>query len=110
MYEATLYRGGKARYTGTRFVERIGSFQGEVTIQDYGRLAYLMDRFAFMALPDSFSGPYTDLPGATMAASRRPGGLKAVHDYGYVGPVELWTLMEVFDGVLGRIQWEKAGP
>lgn len=110
IYEATLYRGGKARYTGTRFVEQIGTYQGEVTLQDYGRLSYLLDRLGYMAFPDSFSVPYTDLPGATLAVSRQPEGRKSVHDYGYVGPVELWTLMEVFDGIIGRIRWEKAGP
>lgn len=110
MYEATLYRGGRARYTGTRFVERVGNYRGEVTLDDYGRMAYLMDRLGFMALPDSFAARYTDLPGATMAVSRRPEGNKAVHDYGYVGPVELWSLMQVFDGIVGRIQWEKEGP
>lgn len=110
MYEATLYRGGRARYSGTRFVERIGNYRGEVTLDDYGRMSYLMDRLDFMALPDSFAARYTDLPGATMAVSRRPGGTRAVHDYGYVGPVELWSLMQVFDGIVGRIQWEKEGP
>lgn len=110
MYDATLYRGGRARYTGTRFVERVGAYRGEVTLEDYGRIAYLMDRLGFMALPDSFAARYTDLPGATMAVSRRPGGTKAVHDYGYVGPVELWSLMQVFDGIVERIQWEKEAP
>lgn len=110
MYDATLYRGGKARYHGIRFVEREGDFFGEVTVQDYGRISYLLDRLGFMALPDSFSVSYTDLPGATMAVSRRPEGVKAVHDYGYVGPVELWSLMQVFDGILERVQWEKSGP
>jgi hypothetical protein len=100
IYEATLYR----------FVEQIGTYQGEVTLQDYGRLSYLLDRLGYMAFPDSFSVPYTDLPGATLAVSRQPEGRKSVHDYGYVGPVELWTLMEVFDGIIGRIRWEKAGP
>jgi hypothetical protein len=110
MFEATLYRGGRARYTGTRFVENVGEFKGEVTLQDYGRLSYLLDHLGFMALPDSFSVPSTDLPGATMVAAHRTRGVKAVHDYGYVGPVELWTLMEVFDGVVRRIQWEKSNP
>jgi hypothetical protein len=63
-----------------------------------------------MALPDSFSAPYTDLPGATMTVARRPQGVKSAHDYGYVGPVELWTVMQVFDGIVGRIQWEKTDP
>ena len=110
MYDATFYRGGRARYHGIRFVGQVGDFQGEVTLQDYGRLAYLLDRFEFMTLPDSFSVQVTDLPGATLVATRKPGGTKAVHDYGYVGPVELWTLMQVFDGVVGRIQWKKSGP
>jgi len=110
MYDATLYRGGRARYHGIRFVGQVGDFQGQVTLQDYGRLSYLLDRFEFMTLPDSFSVQVTDLPGATLAATRRPGGTKSVHDYGYVGPVELWTLMQVFDGVVGRIQWQKSGP
>ena len=109
-YEATLYRDGRARYSGERFVERVGKYRGEVQLQDYGRLSYLMDRLGFMALPDSFSVPYTDLPSATLAAYRRPEGLKSVHDYGYVGPVELWTMMEVFDRIVDRIQWEKTGP
>jgi hypothetical protein len=110
MYEATLYRDGSARYKGERFVERVGSYRGEVTIQDYGRMSYLLDKLEFMSLPDSFAVAATDLPGATMVVARRPQGVKAVHDYGYVGPVELWTLMEVFDGIVNRIQWQKSGP
>ena len=109
-YDATLYRGGKARYHGERFVPSLGDYRGEVTVQDYGRISYLLDKLAFMSLPDSFSVPYTDLPGATMTVGRRPQGVKSVHDYGYVGPVELWTVMQVLDGIVGRIQWEKTSP
>jgi hypothetical protein len=109
-FDATLYRGGRARYHGERFVPNVGDYRGEVTVQDYGRISYLLDKLAFMTLPDSFSVPYTDLPGATMTVSRRPQGVKSVHDYGYVGPVELWTVMQVFDGIVSRIQWEKTGP
>ena len=110
IYNVTLYRGGRARYHGERFVPSVGDFRGEVTVQDYGRISYLLDRLGFMALPDSFSVPYTDLPGATMTVARRPEGVKSVHDYGYVGPVELWTVMQVLDGIVGRIQWEKSNP
>ena len=74
MYDATLYRGGRARYRGIRFVDRVGDYRGEVTLQDYGRLAYLLDRFEFMSLPDSFAAAYTDLPGATLTVHRRPNG------------------------------------
>jgi hypothetical protein len=109
MYEATLYRDGRARYSGTRFVENVGDYRGEVQLQDYGRLSYLLDKLGFMTLPDSFSVPYTDLPGATLAVSRGK-TTKSVHDYGYTGPVELWTLMEVFDRILDRIPWEKTSP
>ena len=109
MYEATLYKDGRARYHGERFVERLGDFTGEVMVQDYARLGYLLDRFGFMTLPDSFSIHATDLPGATLTAHRSPGGIKSVSDYGYVGPVELWTMREVFDGVLTRIAWKKTG-
>jgi hypothetical protein len=110
MYDATLYRGGAARYHGIRFVDQVGGFKGEITLQDYGRLNYLLDRLEFMALPDSFAAAATDLPGMTLTAHRRPEGFKSVHDYGYVGPVELWTLGQVFDGILNRVQWEKTGP
>lgn len=110
IYDVTLYRGGRARYHGDRFVPNVGDFRGEVLLQDYGRLSYLLDRLDFMSLADSFSIPATDLPGATMTVHRRGGGVKSVHDYGYVGPVELWALMQVFDGITGRIQWEKTGP
>jgi Domain of unknown function (DUF6438) len=110
MYEATLYRDGRAQYSGERFVEKEGDYRGEVVLHDYGRLSYLMDKLGFMSLPDSFSVPYTDLPGATLAAHRRPEGLKSVHDYGYSGPPELWALMEVFDRIVDRIKWEKTGP
>ena len=110
MYEATLYKNGRARYHGERFVERLGDYTGEVTVQDYARLSYLLDRLGFMSLPDSFSVPYTDLPGATLAAHRNPGGFHSVSDYGYVGPVELWAMREVFDGILTKVPWEKSRP
>lgn len=107
MYEVTLYRNGRARYKGLRFVDRIGTWRGEVTIQDYARLSYLLDHLGFMSMPDSFAAASTDLPGATLSAHRTPGGAKAIKDYGYVGPVELWTMREIVDGIAGRISWEK---
>ncbi len=109
-YEAVFHRGGTARYRGIRFVEREGEYHGRITIQDYGRLAWLLDRFEFMAMPDSFKATYTDLPGAVLGAFRRDAGTRMVYDYGYVGPVELWTLREVFDAIAGQIVWTKAGP
>lgn len=106
-YQVTFYRDGRARYTGIRFVDRIGTWHGEVSIQDYARLSYLMDHLGFMTMPDSFAATYTDLPGASLSAHRSPGGSKAISDYGYVGPVELWTLREVIDAIAARISWEK---
>ncbi|MEO8295367.1 MAG: DUF6438 domain-containing protein [Gemmatimonadota bacterium] len=105
--EATLYRDSRARYVGIRFVDNIGTYQGHVSLQDYARLCYMLDRLGYMTLPDSFAAPYTDQPTLTLTAHRTPGGLKSVRDYGPIGPVELWSLRELMIAVTGKIQWEK---
>ena len=78
MYEVTLYRNGRARYKGLRFVDRIGTWRGEVTIQDYARLSYLLDHRGFMSMPDSFAAASTDSRRYTLGPShsRRSQGNK----------------------------------
>ncbi|WP_146678755.1 hypothetical protein [Pirellula sp. SH-Sr6A] len=48
-YRILLWRDGKAEYEGTTGVEKIGLHRGEVAIEEYGKLALLLELFGFDA-------------------------------------------------------------
>lgn len=47
MYEVTLAADGAATWDGERFVDRLGRYQGQVDVNDFGRLARFMRRAGF---------------------------------------------------------------
>jgi hypothetical protein len=110
VYELTLFRDGRARYVGKKFVSRMGTYTGSLALRDYGRLCQLLDVLGFMALPDSFAARYTDLPTAVITAHRTPEGNKSVSDYGYVGPIELWAMQQLIDDAGEQISWTMTSP
>lgn len=106
--KVVLRADGTATYTGTRFVERLGEFQGTFSPRDFQRLAGLLTSQRFFNLRNRYAAPATDLPSRITTAVRN-GARKTVTNYGDAGPVSLWTVEVAILGVASEIRWEKAG-
>ena len=111
VYQVVLRRDLSATYQGERNVERIGAWHAGVPLRDYGLLAYLVERLDVMAMDSSYALPMTDMPTATLRIWPRGAAQpKVISDYGYEGPPELRTVMEMLDGLAGRLQWTRSRP
>ena len=104
VYRVSLFRGGRAQFHGARNTERIGEFEGQVSIFDYGKLCYLMQRMGFDQLPGRYTAGWTDAP--TFIVTAVPGNTtRIVSDYSGIGPIELWAVQQAIDAVAQRVRW-----
>ena len=104
MYKVTLRRDGTATYVGRRFVERLGTYKGQ--IHGFERLAQLAEARGYFNLNNRYTVRATDLP-STVTSVVRNGRRKTVTNYGDSGPVELWGIETAIDGLVANTKWEK---
>ena len=104
MYKVTLRRDGTATYVGREYVERKGTYKGQV--YGFQRLAQLIESRGYFNFKDNYTRPITDLP-STITSVVRAGSRKTIKNYGDSGPVELWGIEAAIDGIVANTKWEK---
>lgn len=104
IYKITLRRDGTATYVGRRFVDRIGTYKGNV--YGFERLAQFVEAQGFFKMNNEYTVAVTDLPSAITSAVRQ-GQRKTVTDYGDKEPLELWAIEHAIDGIVANTKWEK---
>lgn len=101
---------GSAEYEGQAYVEREGSFVGEIDLFDYGRLCELFDALGFERLEPNYAANWTDDETVVVSATVDSETYR-VEDYGHQGPPELVALQLALEAITERIDWEPAsGP
>jgi hypothetical protein len=104
MYKITLMRDGTATYVGRRFVDRVGTYKGNV--YGFERLAQFVESQGFFKLNNEYTVAVTDLP-STITSAVRQGQRKTIVDYGNIAPLELWAIEQSIDGIVANTRWEK---
>jgi hypothetical protein len=104
MYKITLRRDGTATYIGRRFVDRVGTYKGNV--YGFERLAQFVESQGFFKLNNEYTVAVTDLP-STITSAVRQGQRKTIVDYGNIAPLELWAIEQAIDGIVANTKWEK---
>ncbi len=104
----TFYRDGRARFEGGEYALREGTYEGEVSLRDYGRLCYAIEALGFFEMSPNYSNmrPHASklvLKVTTSADAREV----QVSDYANQGPPELWVLAKAIDGVAAEIDWKR---
>ena len=103
VYRMTLFKHGRAEWRGVRHTDRTGDFEGAVSVFDYGKLCYLLQKVGFEQLPPRFTAGWTDAP--TIIVRITAGGkTTSVSDYSGVGPIDLWAEQQASDAVGQRSQ------
>lgn len=105
VYKVTLKRDGTAIYEGKRFVERQGTYTGN--IYSFDRLAQFIEAEGYFKLKDDYSINVTDLSTTTTSVVRAGGQRKTISDYAGAGPIELWAIETAIDGVVAHTKWQK---
>jgi hypothetical protein len=107
IYKVKLTNDGTLTYTGIRFVKRIGTFTTKISPDEVDKVFQTLDRVDFWKLKDNYSRTATDLPGTnvTVVVGERA---KVIKDYGNCGPLELWIVERVLDGLVNAHEdWKK---
>jgi hypothetical protein len=105
VYDVTLAFDGTATWNGERYVDRLGRYQGQVNVNDYGRLTRFIERVGFFGWDPEYADPnVTDLPDyfLTVVADGRS---KTVRQYGVDEPADFWVIAAIVDYLAAGINW-----
>jgi len=103
-YSLTLRRDGSVVYDGFCGAARLGCHRGRLEAWRFDRLARLVTEIGYFGLDGSYESDATDQQIVVMAVSQF-GCVKAVMDYGAVGPPRLWALEELVSAALDDVEW-----
>lgn len=103
IYKVILRSDNTATYIGVRFVERQGTYKAYTSGFEY--LAKIIEARRYFSLRDQYTEPVTDLPSAITSVVR--GKRKTISNYGNSGPIELWEIETLIDGLIANARWEK---
>lgn len=104
IYKLILRSDGTATYIVMRFVERQGTYKAYSS--GFEHLAKIIEARRYFSFRDRYTEPVTDLPSAITSVVRN-GKRKTVENYGNFGPIELWEIETLIDGVIANARWEK---
>ena len=102
-YRVVFHRTGRAEYEVFQPKPQQGT--GNIDLYTFARLCYVMDSGGF----NDFQAKYRADPlesafcVVTAAAGKNR---KTVADYGTIGPIQLWTIEQLIDGIRVRTDWK----
>ncbi len=105
-YGVLYRRDGSVVYRGEKDVDRIGEHRGTISLAEFASLGQILDHTAFERLDADYSGASRDLEVVSITVSYVGGATKTVREAGRRGPLDLWSIQRVLDGLLVHVQWE----
>lgn len=108
VYRVTFNKDGKAIYEGRNNVDKIGRYVGEVDLSDFEKMSELLERLKFGELNSDYSADKENSELQTVITSVSYNqGEKCVSNHGDSGPMEIWAVEKVVDGIVQDIYWEE---
>jgi hypothetical protein len=104
IYKVILRSDNTATYIGMKFVERQGTYKAYISGFEY--LAKIIEARRYFSLRDRYTEPISDMPSAITSVVRN-GKRKTIDNYGNSGPIELWEIENLIDGLIANARWEK---
>jgi hypothetical protein len=106
-YNFVIFNDGTAKLEALSGMPKKGMFSGTIDMNTYARLCFALEQLGYLKLENNYVSEATDLPGCIVSVETKAGE-KSVTDYGSVGPIQLWVIQEMLDGVRLRITWQSA--
>jgi hypothetical protein len=103
--KVVLHSNGSAEYTGTRFVELLGTYTGRISAEDFKRLAKMLEDKQFFEMNDDYRKPITD-QATLITRATRGGKAKEVKDYGSAAPKAMQEIEKAIVEAMGKIAWK----
>ena len=104
IYKVILRSDNTATYIGMKFVERQGTYKAYIS--GFEHLAKIIEARRYFSLRDRYTEPISDMPSAITSVVRN-GKRKTIDNYGNSGPIELWEIENLIDGLIANVRWEK---
>ncbi|EYE88582.1 hypothetical protein Q428_07340 [Fervidicella metallireducens AeB] len=105
VYKIIFRNDGTAIYEGKDNVEKIGRYIGEIDKNDFNWLVELINKLNFLDLDDNYSLNESE-SASVITTVEYDGKRKRVANHAEAGPMELWTIEKVIDGIIFDIYWE----
>ena len=106
VYTVTLHQDGRAEYQARAHLPELGNFEGKFSSDEFRRLSYFIENCGFERLSGKYSASHTD-DSTCIVRATSDSDTKVVSNYGDAGPVDLWAVEELIDGVRARIAWSR---
>jgi hypothetical protein len=104
-----IFSDGKVIYQGIRFVDMMGTYEGEISEGQIIRLENQIRDMRFFMLMDEYDGPVTDLPSTIFSVLWGEKQKRIVNRYN--GAPSLKTLEELVVQILGEVgSWRSIEP
>jgi Domain of unknown function (DUF6438) len=104
VYEVSLAADGTATWNGERFVDRIGSYRGQVDLNDYAKLTRFVDRAGFFGWEPEYVANVSDLPNYFLTVVTEE-QTKIVRQYGVDEPADFWVIATLVDRLAEAVGW-----
>lgn len=102
-YRVTFHRSGQAEYDV--FQPKNHRASGQTDLPTFARLCYVLDSNGFKDFQEKYRA--NPLENTTCLVTVSTGkSQKTVTDYGTIGPIQLWTIEQLIDGVRERTDWK----
>jgi len=105
IYRVTFHRSGQAELTTNALPPKIGKFTGQVDLPTFARICYVLDNSRFNDFQDKYRANPLENTACIVTVSTGK-SQKTVTDYGAIGPIQLWTIEQLIDGVRERTDWK----
>jgi hypothetical protein len=104
-YSVRFFNDGRVEYTGYDYVRKMGSHVGRIPMEEFQRLALLIEEMNFDGLESGYYKPAVRSP-MTYTSVVRNDGRKTVQNYADAGPVRLWAIELAIQDLVRKITWE----
>jgi hypothetical protein len=103
IYRVTFHRSGQAEFD--EFQPKKSQATGQIDLPTFARLCYALDSGGFRDFQDKYRANPLENTACmvTVSTGKSP---KTVADYGTIGPIQLWTIEQLIDGVRERTDWK----
>ena len=107
IFSITISADGAVEYTGSAYVEFIGSRTGNISKWEVEHLFDFINDTQFFSFRDKYTQNITDQESRYTTVKMFSGKTKTVENYANTAPVRLWALEELILGFEKKTKWVK---
>jgi len=105
-YSVIIKSDGTFKYTGHKFVDRLGNYTGSVSKWELRTLLQFINDSNYNFFKNSYFTGVTDHP-TVYTMVKMNGKTKVISNYANSGPTKLWAIEQLIDKLLLEAKWDQ---